>query len=162
MEVTCLTASDLAFPMYDPRAPERSHKAQTYLDALRRADGIIIASPGYHATVSGLLKNALDYAEDLAADEPPYLDGRPVGCIAVAHGWQAAVATIRTLRDIVHALRAWPTPYGATINVKETPLSVDRDLDGGVGASLHLVGKQVVDFVVARAAGSSPKSRVLI
>ncbi len=85
------------------------------VEAVRQAHGIIIAAPGYHGTISGLVKNALDYLEDLARDEKPYLDQRAVGLVATAYGDQATMSTLLTLRSIVHALRGWPTPMGATI-----------------------------------------------
>jgi FMN reductase len=31
------------------------------VEAVRRADGVIISAPGYHGSISGLVKNALDY-----------------------------------------------------------------------------------------------------
>ncbi|MBK8374817.1 MAG: NAD(P)H-dependent oxidoreductase [Sphingomonadales bacterium] len=80
------------------------------VEAVRASDGIIIAAPGYHGTISGLVKNALDYLEDLSKDDRPYLDGRAVGLIATAFGDQASMSTMQTLRSIVHALRGWPTP----------------------------------------------------
>jgi NAD(P)H-dependent FMN reductase len=40
---------------------DRPPAALRLLSALRRADGLIIATPTYHGGVSGLLKNALDY-----------------------------------------------------------------------------------------------------
>src|SRR4051794_25510954 len=49
--------------------------ARDYIEAVRSADGIVISSPGYHGTVSGLVKNALDYLEELRTDSRPYLDG---------------------------------------------------------------------------------------
>src|SRR5687768_4398206 len=55
-------------PMYAPELPERTDIAAQFAEALRGADGIIIASPGYHGSVSGLVKNALDYVEDLRDD----------------------------------------------------------------------------------------------
>ena len=39
------------------------------VEAVRQADALILAAPGYHGTVSGLVKNALDYLEDLAKDQ---------------------------------------------------------------------------------------------
>ena len=83
--------------------------------AVREADGLLVAAPGYHGTISGVVKNALDYLEDLARDERPYLDGRAVGLIATAFGDQASMSTLLTMRAITHALRGWPTPMGATI-----------------------------------------------
>ena len=85
------------------------------VDAVRAADGVIIASPGYHGSISGLVKNGLDGLEDLRDDVRPYLDGRAVGLIVAADGAQAAGATLSTLRNIVHALRGWPTPLGVVL-----------------------------------------------
>jgi FMN reductase len=113
--------------------------------AVREADGLIIASPGYHGSISGLVKNALDYFEDLSTDARPYFHGRPVGLIATAYGHQAAMSTLLTLRSITHALRGWPTPIGAAI--RTTPETFDdlgEILDVGARMQLELVGKQVV------------------
>jgi FMN reductase len=129
-------------PMYDP-GRQNAEEAQQMVGSLRRADGVIIASPGYHGTVSGLVKNALDYIEDLREDGKPYLSGRAVGCIATAYGWQAAVTTLQTLRSIVHALRGWPTPLGATINSATTRISHGEQLEERVGFQLHTVGREV-------------------
>lgn len=113
--------------------------------AVREADGLLIAAPGYHGTVSGLVKNALDYLEDLAKDGRPYLDGRAVGLIATAYGDQATVNTMQTLRTIVHALRGWPTPMGATIRVGADLFAPGGDrLEDRSRTQLELVGRQVV------------------
>jgi len=109
----------LQLPLYQPDNATRSDDARVLVAELALADGIVIGSPGYHGSISGLVKNALDYAEDLRGDARPYFSGRAVGCIATAGGWPAAVNTLNALRDIVHALRGWPTPMGAAINSSE-------------------------------------------
>ncbi|WP_309110257.1 NAD(P)H-dependent oxidoreductase [Saccharothrix sp.] len=146
-----VSGPDLVLPFYDPAVPERPENARRLIDALRVADGVVLVSPGYHGTVSGLVKNALDYIEDLRADERPYLHGRAVGCVAAAHGWQAAVTTLTALRSIVHALRGWPTPLGAAINSRQ----VDFDLEGGcsdttVADTLRTIGRQVAEFAASQ------------
>lgn len=103
-------------PLYDPAATERTDDACQLVAALRRASGVIVSGSAYHGSVSGMLKNALDYTEDMAADPRTYFSGVPVGSIVVARGWQAGVTTLTTLRMIIHALRGWPTPYGCVIN----------------------------------------------
>ena len=114
------------------------------VQAVRAADGIIIAAPGYHGTISGLVKNALDYLEDLARDERPYLDGRAVGLIATAYGDQATMSTMQTLRSIVHALRGWPTPMGATIRTFHGLFTPEGTCtDERVQMQLEMVGGQV-------------------
>jgi FMN reductase len=113
---TLLTGPAIAFPHYEPGNAEGHPEIARFLDALRTADAVIVGSPGYHGTLSGLVKTALDYVEQLRGDERAYLDGLPVGLIATAAGWQAAVSTLQALRTIVHSLRGWPTPMGLTIN----------------------------------------------
>ena len=137
-------------PLYDPLTDERTDGASALVEAVRRADGVIVAAPGYHGAVAGLVKNALDYLEDLRDDEPPYLSGRAVGCVASAAGWQAALTTLIGIRTLVHALGGWPTPLGAAINTR-TPLS---GLEGSDRASsqLRAIGVQVVEFTEMRRA----------
>lgn len=150
-KTTVLSGEDLVLPFYDPKLPDRTDTARRLVAELRDADGVILVSPGYHGTVSGLVKNALDYVEDLRADPRPYLDGRAVGCVSTAAGWQASVTTLTALRSIVHALRGWPTPLGSSINSAE----VAFDAAGGcsdpqVTAALRTIGTQVAEFALAR------------
>lgn len=116
------------------------------IDAVRRAHGLIIASPGYHGSISGLVKNAVDYLEQTSRDPRVYLDGVPVGLIATAYGWQATGSTLATLRSIVHALRGWPTPLGAGIKTVQGMFADGRCNDEAAAAQLDLVGRQVVQF----------------
>jgi FMN reductase len=68
---------DLDLPMYAPHELKRTPKALELVGALRDADAVVVGSPGYHGAVSGLLKNALDYIEDLREDPRAYLDNTP-------------------------------------------------------------------------------------
>ena len=146
-----IAAGDLQLPLYAPERNERTPEAGRLVGALAAADGVIIASPGYHGGPSGLIKNALDYVEDLRNAPRTYLDGVPVGCIVCAHGWQATATTLLALRSVVHALRGWPTPFGAAINSAAAGLE-----DDDVRAQLRLVGRQVVEFAtLQRLAGSA-------
>jgi FMN reductase len=118
--------------------------------SVREADGLIISAPGYHGSISGLVKNALDYLEDLARDDRPYLEGRAVGLIATAYGDQATMGTLQTLRSVVHSLRGWPTPLGATVRVYQGLFSSEGQcFDERARGQLELVGLQT--FQGARA-----------
>lgn len=122
------------------------------VEAVRAADGLIIAAPGYHGTISGLVKNALDYLEDLARDTRPYLDGRAVGLIATAYGDQATMSTLITMRAIIHALRGWPTPMGATIRTYQGLFSPDGEcLEDRARLQIEMVGRQVLRGAIALA-----------
>jgi FMN reductase len=148
-----VTGPDLVLPFYDPSVTERTDAAARLVRVLREADGVVMVSPGYHGTVSGLVKNALDYVEDLRYEDAPYLDGRAVGCVATAQGWQAAVTTLTALRSIVHALRGWPTPLGAALNSAEVTFKPDGSVsDPAVAGTLRTIGEQVVQFALDRGA----------
>lgn len=149
----CLTALDIALPFYDGPSG-RTPAAAKLTDALRQADGLIVSSPGYHGSVSGLVKNALDYAEDLAYDPRPYLDGIPVGCVGVAYGKQAAVAVVDQLRTVTHALRGFPTPYGAAIVVEPGAFVNGTCTNAELTAQAALVGTQVM--ALAHATRATP------
>jgi FMN reductase len=136
-------------PIFDPRGASRHPQCDRLINSVRGAQGLIVATPGYHGSISGLVKNALDCLEALRDDERPYLDGRSVGCIVTAAGGQAAGSTLAALRSIVHALRGWPTPFGAT-------LSANGLFDGEGGFSdprdawqVETVAGQVVAFAKA-------------
>lgn len=146
-QTTAITGEGLQLPFYDAAIAERTDAARELVEAVRSADGLLVTSPGYHGGPSGLIKNALDYVEDLHHDARPYLSGRAVGIIAVANGWQAAVTTLNQLRTTVHALRGWPTPLGGAVNSLETKFDEAGDCsDEKVQATLRAIGEQVVDF----------------
>jgi len=134
-------------PLYDPRATGRTIEEAAFVDAVRGASAVIIASPGYHGSISGVVKNALDLLEETARDARPYLADLPVGLIATAYGWQATGSTIAALRSIVHALRGWPTPFAAAINTQLTRFDDEGGAtDPAVVEQLRLVGRQVARF----------------
>ena len=145
------SAEDLDLPMYAPHELERTPRALELVKTLRDADAVVVGSPGYHGAISGLVKNALDYIEDLRDDPRVYLDNTPWGCISCAYGWQAAVGTLTQLRSIGHALRAWPTPLGVAINSADPvwdPAGELADTDQGraVASQLDLLASQVLAF----------------
>ena len=160
-ETTGFYGPELAkLPMYAPENPDRTEGAERLAVELRRAGGIIVASPGYHGAVSGLVKNALDYVEDLRDDERSYFDGLAVGCIATGAGWQAIVSTLQQLRTIAHALRGWPTPLGAAINSTVQVFDDDGDVvDERARFQLETVAREVVQFANFKLAAAELATR---
>lgn len=147
-----VTGSELeALPHYAPGRQARTPAQQHFVDSIRRADGLVVASPAYHAGISGLLKNALDLLEDLSRDPEPYLEGRPVGLIVTGSGWQALGATLMSLRTIAHALRGWPTPLGITLNTTTPVFGGDgMPIDPKVWQQMQAVASQVMSLAGLR------------
>lgn len=148
-EIHTITGRALMLPIYDTESSDRTPQTSALVEAVRQADAVIIASPGYHGGISGMVKNALDYLEDLSGEDRPYLDGRPVGLVAVAHGWQTAVGTLHQLREVVHSLRGWPSPLGVAINDSTGLIGSDAaDSDPHVVRQLQAMGRQVADMAL--------------
>ncbi|MGY0490556.1 NADPH-dependent FMN reductase [Streptomyces sp. WG-D5] len=147
-----------SLPHYAPERPERTDEQRRLVDAVRRADGLVIGSPGYHGGISGLVKNALDLLEDLRDDERVYFDGRAVGLVVTAAGWQACGTTLTALRNVVHAMRGWPTPLGVTLNSGQGPLFGPDGAcaDPAAAAQLALLGDQVHAFAARATAPARP------
>jgi FMN reductase len=155
---------DLDLPIYSPERLERTAEVAAVIAALRDADGVVLGSPGYHGGVSGLVKNVLDYTEDLRDDARCYLEGRAVGCIGTGGGWQGATAALGALRNIVHALRGWNTPLGVAINTAEPAFDeAGACLAPRLGEQLDMMADQIVNFAVrhATAKHSGPPAAAL-
>ncbi|MFD0526177.1 NADPH-dependent FMN reductase [Kitasatospora arboriphila] len=106
----------LRLPLYGTPGAASDSAVLDLVTSVAAADGLLVGSPCYHGSVSGLLKNAFDHLEELRDRSAPYLDGRAVGCLVVGQGAQGPANALRALRDIVHALRGWPTPLGVTVD----------------------------------------------
>lgn len=145
--VSLYTGEDLKAPLYEPGMALDGTNMAPVIEALRTADGVILASPGYHGSISGALKNVLDYTEEMAKDARPYFDGRAVGCVVSAAGWQGGASTLAALRAIVHALRGWPTPLGVVLNSAEPLFDADgRFLSTDIARNLDVMTDQVIEF----------------
>ncbi|MEZ0244912.1 MAG: NADPH-dependent FMN reductase [Sphingomonas sp.] len=133
-------------PHYNPHEPARNEAECELVEAVRAADAVVIASPGYHGGVSGLVKNAVDLLEELREDARPYFDGRAVGLIVSAAGWQAGGVTLAALRGIVHAMRGWPTPVGIAVNsIEQKPFDGDGKLaDPSISGTARAMAAQLL------------------
>lgn len=139
----------MALPHYAPENPERTAEQAAFVEAVRRANGVVIGTPGYHGGVSGLVKNAIDLLEDTRTDARCYLDGLPVGLVVTAAGWQACGVTLSALRGIIHAMRGWPTPVGLTINsAVEDPFAADGTVKPGpLRDMIDVMARQVLSRI---------------
>lgn len=143
----CFAADALDLPMYGAGRISGSEKARALVAALRDCDGIVLSSPAYHGAMSGLLKNALDYAEELRADARPYFEGRAVGCMVCAYGPQAIGTTLASMRTVIHALRGWPTPLGVGVNSAAVTFSATGSCSSAdVNQQIDLLAHQVMSF----------------
>ncbi|TWV33801.1 NAD(P)H-dependent oxidoreductase [Streptomyces misionensis] len=149
----CLSGHDLDLPHYTP--DDTGHpRRRRLVDLMASADGLVIATPAYHGGMSGLVKNALDHAEDLRRRPQPYFSARPVGCLATAYGAQGAASALASLRATVHALRGWPTPLGVAVDssrVRFGPAGACQDPH--TQSHLEIMARHITEFAGVRVPG---------
>jgi FMN reductase len=108
-ETLLLDLHELKLPMYEPDDHEPTPAASNLIESCYGADGLLWSSPMYQGTISGALKNALDWLHLLGDREPAFLHDKVVGLVSAAGGTQGLQA-INTMEFATRALRAWPSP----------------------------------------------------
>ena len=110
-----LELRDINLPLYDPSGPSSNDPSfnnsnnvlEKITTALKWADALVLASPDYHGSMSGTLKNFLDYFwEDFA--------GKTFGYIIASHEKGLTVAD--QMRTAVRQCYGWSMPYNLSIN----------------------------------------------
>jgi len=108
---------------------------------VKEADGIVLGTPEYHGSFSGVLKNALDL---MGFSE---FEGKMLGLVGVSGGKMGAFDALNSLRNIGRALHAWVVPEQASVpeawNVFDDAGQVK---DKTVEERLLSVGRQVARF----------------
>jgi FMN reductase len=139
-----LDIRELSLPMYNPEHDEPTAAAVRLIEACYAADGLIWSSPMYQGTISGALKNALDWLHVLGERDPPYLHDKVIGLISAAGGTQGLQA-INTMEFAVRALRGWAVPYVVPVAAAARVFDpAGRIQDQAVEAQLDTLGGEVV------------------
>jgi len=104
VEVRLLEIANM--PLYDPNAPA-SKEVELVAKAVSWADAFIIASPDYHGSMSGALKNFLDHFYEEFA-------GKIFGFIVASH--EKGLTVMDQMRTAVRQCYGWSMPYGVSVN----------------------------------------------
>ncbi|MFQ5577497.1 MAG: NADPH-dependent FMN reductase [Anaerolineae bacterium] len=108
---------------------------------IQQARGIILGTPEYHGSYSGVLKNALDlmgFAE---------FEGKMIGLLGVAGGQMGAANALNHLRAIGRSLHAWVIPE--QVSISEAWKQFDdagNPKEDAIARRLKTVGRQVARF----------------
>ena len=110
-------------------------------ELVKAADGIVLGTPEYHGSFSGVLKNALDL---MGFEE---FEGKMIGLVGVSGGQMGAFDALSNLRNIGRALHAWVVPEQASIPEAWKVFNADGSVrDQRLEERLRTVGRQVARF----------------
>ena len=132
---------DLVFCDGSKREGERAPDVLRLREEVARAAGIILGTPEYHGSYSGVLKNALDL---MGFDE---FGGKIVGLIGTSGGAMGAANALNNLRLVGRSLHAWVVPH--QVSAPQAWKQFDeagRISDELLAERLREVGRQVARF----------------
>ncbi|QIB74764.1 NAD(P)H-dependent oxidoreductase [Halogeometricum borinquense] len=135
-EILDLRAYDL--PSLDADEDEQGD-SEVVVERVHEADAVILGTPVYHGSYSGVLKNTLDYC---GFDE---FDGKTVGLLAVAGGG-FPVTALDHLRSVCRALNAWVLPHQVALPNVSSQFDGDELVDEGLEKRVHVLGRRVVEY----------------
>jgi FMN reductase len=115
-EIDLASVHDLALPVYNEDIPleNQPQSLKDLLEKMQWADGFIIASPTYHGSIAGGIKNVLDALHILHGADHTYFDNRPVGL--VAYGGPSAINVITALLHTTRSMRGLVVPTALTVS----------------------------------------------
>jgi FMN reductase len=109
--------------------------------ALKDSQGIILATPEYHGSLTGALKNMLDLMsiEDF--------ETKIIGLVGVAGGNIGAINSLNTMKTICRNLHCWVLPQEVSIANSAQTFDDDGTVkDPAIEERLLNVGRQLVKF----------------
>lgn len=110
VRVSVFNIAEADIPIFDVDKREFPSSVSEMNKIFREADIHIWLTPLYHGSMTGAMKNALDWMELSAKEPEPYLTNKVVGLVCWADGGQA-MQGINAMDSVAKALRAWVLPY---------------------------------------------------
>lgn len=110
MNIETFDLIDIPFYNGDVEVEGTPAVVRNFKDAIRNADGVLIATPEYNHGMSGVLKNAIDWASRPGEEKQVSLNEKPVGIIGAAPGMLGTARSHDQLRHTLKALNAYCMP----------------------------------------------------
>lgn len=158
-EVTLVTINEFELPLYngdDEAARGLPEGARRLKHLLRDHDGFLIASPEYNSSITGPLKNAIDWASRAEAGEPALVAYRGKAAVIMS----ASPGSLGGLRGLVH-LRAILGNIGVIVLPEQLAISNANEVfhdDGSLRepereAGIKKLGQRLAAFLQQWKAG---------
>ena len=117
-EARLLDLGKADLPIYRPHAPVETDGVREVTELVEWADAFVLASPDYHGSMSGAMKNFLDYYWSEFA-------GKVFAYLCASH--EKGLTAMDQMRTAVRQCYGWSLPYGVSIHGDE-----DFDAEGNV------------------------------
>jgi FMN reductase len=108
VKIRLLELRRVKMPLFNPESSMQSNlNLQNVTEYVNWADAFILVSPDYHGSISGSMKNFLDYYWEEFA-------GKTFGYICTSH--EKGLTIMDQMRTAVRQCYGWSLPYGVSVN----------------------------------------------
>ncbi|MDR7074221.1 NADPH-dependent FMN reductase [Fictibacillus barbaricus] len=97
VKVDFFDLKETPLPIFDGSLENRK-QAESFVERMNLADCLIVASPEYHNSFSGVLKNAFDFVSG------EQIKGKPIGIIATSGGGKGGINCLNSMRTFLRGL----------------------------------------------------------
>lgn len=158
-EVTVIDLRDFPMPLYDGDLEDREGMpefGQKFKDLLIAHQGLLIASPEYNSSISGVLKNAIDWASRPADNEPPLIAfrGKVASLMAASPGGLGGLRGLVTVRSILGNIGVIVLPDQVAVSKAHEAFKEGGGMnDAKQQASIEALGANVTAMLLKLNAG---------
>lgn len=138
-----LEVRKINLPLYDPseitsdNSSNNNNVLERIITTLRWADVFVLASPDYHGSMSGGMKNFLDYFWEEFA-------GKTFGYIVASHEKGLTVAD--QMRTAVRQCYGWSMPYNISINGEKDFDSKGNLINSALAKRIKMLSRDLVTY----------------
>ena len=144
-DVELLDLSEYELVFYGSSEDESDYPSDVFRlkQKILQADGVLLGTPEYHGSFSGVLKNALDLLGYGA------FNNKVIGLIGVSGGRMGAGSALSMLRIVCSSLQAWVLPDDVSIPRSSEVFDDDGNMqDSELETRLKAIGEKVTNNAV--------------
>lgn len=154
-EVTHIDLLDYQMPIYNEDIETREGLPKNAIkikELMWEHDGFMISAPEYNSSITGVLKNTIDWASRQATPEEVYLScfiGKAAVLMSASPGGLGGLRGLVTLRSILENINTLVLPQQKTIPQANEAFTADGKLkDKKQQEAIEKLGRNLAEFLV--------------
>ncbi len=154
-EVTIANLADYQMPLFCPdweNANGMPDEVIAFKELMKSHNGFLIASPEYNGSLTGILKNTIDWMSRPYSDDPRMacFNGKIAGIMAASPGGLGGLRGLHHLRVILASIGTLVLPNQVAVGNAGTNLVDDESVkDEGLNNAVQSQAKEIVRMINA-------------
>lgn len=161
-DVTLVDLKDFPMPIYDGDIESSEGippNAKKFKQLMLAHEALLIASPEYNTSITGVLKNTIDWASRAEKGEPPLLcfDGKIAALLSASPGALGGLRSLMAVRSILSSIRVLLIPEQVAVPKAHEAFDTEgKLLDAKLAAGVQNVARRLVAVTARLGASSTP------